>query len=503
MIKSCLLLITLSLIYAVRRHDFKTCSESAFCNRNRYLARNHMDRKAEGLRFDIDYEIKQGSIYKIPGGVAFTIGSMFEQSAFLKGEIIMYKSGTLHSFIDEIEPIHERFRTTDILNQKEQQQIRDESVKFDNDRIIFKTGKYRYEITYKPFVIEGYYNEKLTIKVNGESLMNFERYRNLDDDLKPSDQNKVMDQPIKIFDAAGVYLEKNGELESAEGLWKEKWKSWTDEKKRGPSSVAIDVEYQDATHVYGLPEHADSLALKDTYNEAHPYRLYNLDVFEFELNERMALYGSVPFVVSRTTDLKSSGFFWLNPSETWVDIETKPNSKFTHWISESGVMEFFIFLGESPIEIIEKFTLLTGPPQLPPLFSLAYHQCRWNYNSQEDLLEVNQGYEKNNIPVDVFWLDIEHTPDRKYFNWDYSKFPNPVQMQDELASKGRKLVTIVDPHIKRADDYSTHQECKQGWYSAFISLFQSSGIYLFRILYQGRTWQRFRWTLLAWQLIMA
>ena len=29
-----------------------------------------------------------------------------------------------------------------------------------------------------------------------------------------------------------------------------------------------------------------------------PYRLYNLDVFEYDLNNKMALYGSIPFMLA-------------------------------------------------------------------------------------------------------------------------------------------------------------------------------------------------------------
>ena len=29
-----------------------------------------------------------------------------------------------------------------------------------------------------------------------------------------------------------------------------------------------------------------------------PYRLYNLDVFEYEVNTNMALYGSIPFMLA-------------------------------------------------------------------------------------------------------------------------------------------------------------------------------------------------------------
>jgi alpha-glucosidase (family GH31 glycosyl hydrolase) len=35
-----------------------------------------------------------------------------------------------------------------------------------------------------------------------------------------------------------------------------------------------------------------------------------------------------------------------------------------------------------------------------------------------------------------------------YFTWDSAKFPDSKAMIDNVASKGRKMVNIVDPHIK-------------------------------------------------------
>ena len=51
-------------------------------------------------------------------------------------------------------------------------------------------------------------------------------------------------------------------------------------------SVGSDIGFPGAKALYGIPEHATSLALKPT-TESHgaysqPYRLYNLDVFEYE-----------------------------------------------------------------------------------------------------------------------------------------------------------------------------------------------------------------------------
>lgn len=75
---------------------------------------------------------------------------------------------------------------------------------------------------------------------------------------------------------------------------------------RGPRSVGLDISFPLAQHVYGIPEHATSLALPTTeqgsagtppqYNE--PFRLYNLDVFEYELGNPMALYGNIPLLLA-------------------------------------------------------------------------------------------------------------------------------------------------------------------------------------------------------------
>ena len=47
------------------------------------------------------------------------------------------------------------------------------------------------------------------------------------------------------------------------------------------------------------------------------------------------------------------------------------------------------------------------------LFSLGYHQCRWNYRDEADTLAVDAGFDTHNIPYDVIWLDIEHTDGKR------------------------------------------------------------------------------------------
>ena len=42
--------------------------------------------------------------------------------------------------------------------------------------------------------------------------------------------------------------------------------------------------------------------------------------------------------------------------------------------------------------------------------------------------------------------------------WDKSYFPTPIEMQKNVSKHGRKMVTIVDPHMKRDDNYYIHKE---------------------------------------------
>lgn len=281
------------------------------------------------------------------------------------------------------------------------------------------------------------------------------------------------------FEAHAAAAAGAGQDSSLEKIRGDSFGGHTDSQVLGPRSVGLDFAFPFAGHVYGIPEHTSPLSLPTTttgsaniaphYSE--PYRLYNLDVFEYELDQTMALYGHIPFMVAHdVVDGKgvAAGVFWFNPSETFIDVsdalgENVPGSsrktfKESHWISESGEVDFFLFSGPSSKEVFSQFTLLTGRQQLPPMFALGYHQCRWNYRDEKDVAKVESTFEQLDYPVDVIWLDIEHTDGKRYFTWDKSVFPSPLEMQKNVSAHGRRMVTIVDPHIKRDSNFHVHSE---------------------------------------------
>lgn len=198
-----------------------------------------------------------------------------------------------------------------------------------------------------------------------------------------------------------------------------------------------------------------------------PYRLYNADVFEYIMDSPMTLYGSIPLMQAHKVN-STVAVFWLNAAETWVDITKSTRGGAlgiggatdtqTHWFSESGLLDVFVLLGPSPLAINRDYAALTGTPQLPAQFAIAHHQCRWNYVTDADVRDVDRKFDKHALPYDVIWLDIEYTDGKKYFTWDPLTFPDPLGMQSQLDEHGRKLVVIIDPHIKKEAGYAVVDE---------------------------------------------
>lgn len=279
-----------------------------------------------------------------------------------------------------------------------------------------------------------------------------------------------------LFDIQQLQVKKEGDD------WEDVFRSHTDRRPHGPQTVSFDVSFHGSDHVYGIPERATSFALKPTKGpnvNSEPYRLFNLDVFEYLDESPFGLYGAVPVMVSHSKK-RTTGFFLLNAAEMQIDVlapgweqqgieqvvgdQTSSSGGIeakrvdTHWIVESGVFDAFVFVGPSPKDVIEQYCSVTGTSAIPQLFSTAYHQCRWNYKDEADVEQVDASFDEFDIPYDTIWLDIEHTDGKRYFTWDKSLFPNPKEMQNKIAAKGRHMVTIVDPHVKRDDNYYLHKE---------------------------------------------
>ncbi|CAF1002078.1 unnamed protein product [Adineta steineri] len=453
---SLILLLNISFIENVDRNNFKTCEQSAFCRRQRKYKPD-----------TTPYEVDLSSMKTITNGhLQFSLLNTLKSHVKLQLDLYTLQHNSLRVKINEINPVRKRYEVERVLV-SEPKLVNVNITKSDNNQIEGRFDKTaRFILNAKPFRLDLFTNDIFVMSVNSKNMFNFEHYRK-----KPASD--------------GAPAENNAE-DNEDGMWEETFKSHHDSKPHGPSSIGIDVNFLNFENVYGIPEHADAFSLRSTH-DTDPYRLFNLDIFEYDIKNPMALYGAIPYMLAHN-EHATVGFFWLNAAEGWIDVSndklntknlfstitsffgTKSNENnevpevTTHWMFESGIFDGFFFMGPTPNDIFKQYTALTGATPTPPLWSIAYHQCRWNYNDEDDVRGVNNGFEQHQIPVDVIWLDIEHTNGKRYFTWDTSKFPNPEKMQDDLAVYGRKMITISDPHIKKDDGYQVYADAKSRGY---------------------------------------
>uniref|UniRef100_A0A665XFR7 Glucosidase, alpha; neutral AB n=1 Tax=Echeneis naucrates TaxID=173247 RepID=A0A665XFR7_ECHNA len=420
--------------WAVDKGNFKTCDQSAFCKRQRALKPGESPYRALLETMELTNTRLTLQLINDNNKVRLLL-----ELYRLQGNITRVK-------INELKPLKPRYEVPDVLIREPPTEPLS-LLSQDENGVVLSLGaeSQRVIVSARPFRLDIMEGREVLMSLNSRGLLAFEHLR-----MQNVDEEKVED-----------------------GMWEETFKSHTDSKPNGPSAVSLDFSLPGVEHVYGIPEHADTLRLKTTDN-GDPYRLYNLDVFQYELYNPMALYGAVPVMLAHNTQ-RTTGIFWLNAAETWVDISSNtqlpavqyhsPRFTYVRWISESGIIDVFIMLGPKPKDVFSQYASLTGTQSFPPLTSLGYHQCRWNYNDQEDVKSVDAGFDEHDIPYDFIWLDIEHTDGKRYFTWDTHKFATPKEMLQGLMDKKRKMVAIVDPHIKVDSNYKIHNEIRsRGFY---------------------------------------
>ncbi|XP_015603638.1 neutral alpha-glucosidase AB [Cephus cinctus] len=451
----------LLVVNAVNRDNFKTCEQSSFCRRCRKLESGKSPYELLVDTIALNESVIIADLFNKDTGVYYVL------------HLTAVKDNTFRLHINEKNPIRPRYEVENALHH-DPQPVKLELVERSTDSVTVSNGQNKVVLYAKPFRVDLYSDDQLVISANARGLMRFEHLRTKPEPkAEPQEEVAEVEVPEPQFPGDGA--------DSDPGAWEENFKSHHDSKPFGPEAIAMDFSFPGAENAYGIPEHADSLALKST-KQADPYRLYNLDVFEYEVNEAMSLYGAIPVLYAHGKE-RTSGVFWHNAAETWVDIlssadnnvvesivsfvsgSTKKFQVDAHFMSESGVIDVFFMLGPKPLDVFRQYTILTGTAPLPQMFSLGYHQSRWNYNDQDDVNQVSEGFDRYDMPLDVMWLDIEYTDGKKYFTWDPRKFSTPLEMVHNLTSKGRKLVVIIDPHTKRDAGYFLHNEATSlGYY---------------------------------------
>lgn len=185
------------------------------------------------------------------------------------------------------------------------------------------------------------------------------------------------------------------------------------------------------------------------------YTNWNTDNFAYGVDAD-PLYSSIPFYIGIHNQL-CYGIFLDNSHKTVFNFGASSN-RFSYFSAEDGEMNYYFIYRNSVAEILQDYTLLTGRMELPPLWSLGLHQCRYSYYPDKEVMRIAQTYREKDIPCDAMWLDIHYMEDYKVFTFNSKKFSNPKKLTKQLKELGFRTVVIIDPGIKAENGYEVYDD---------------------------------------------
>jgi len=226
---------------------------------------------------------------------------------------------------------------------------------------------------------------------------------------------------------------------------------WEESYEFGGDVVKMTKTAQEGESYYGLGD-------KPVDNNLKGKRFENwvTDSYAYEKNSD-PIYKAIPFYTG-LHHKKAYGIFFDNSFRSFFDFCHERRNITSFW-AQGGEMNYYFIYGPEMSDVVSIYTDLTGKPhELPALWTLGYHQCKWSYYPESQVTAIADKFRKLKIPCDALYLDIDYMEGFRCFTWSKEYFPEPKRMVKELADKGFKTIVIIDPGIKIDKDYSVYQE---------------------------------------------
>ena len=208
-----------------------------------------------------------------------------------------------------------------------------------------------------------------------------------------------------------------------------------------PKCSALEVEARELRPILGGDFHLtmrfESLDAKEKIFGMGQYQqpFLNLKGADLELAHRNS-QASVPFAVSSL----GYGFLWNNPGLGRAVLGTNTMS-FEAFSTKS--LDYWVVAGDTPAEIEEAYSRVTGHVPMMPEYGLGFWQCKLRYWNQEQLLEVAREHRRRKVPLDVIVADFFHWKHQGEWSFDPKFWPDPGMAIQPASLSETKLTT---PH---------------------------------------------------------
>ncbi len=226
---------------------------------------------------------------------------------------------------------------------------------------------------------------------------------------------------------------------------------WEESYEFGGDIVKMSKVAQNSEAYYGLGDKPVHVNLK-----GRRFENWVTDSYAYG-RDTDPIYKAIPFYIGLHHS-KAYGIFFDNTFRSFFDFCAERRNITSYW-AEGGEMNYYFIYGPEMSDVVASYTDLTGKPhQMPPLWALGYHQCKWSYYPESQVREIAQNFRDLKIPCDAIYLDIDYMEGFRCFTWNKEYFPDPKKMVKDLSDDGFKTIVIIDPGIKIDIDYPVFKE---------------------------------------------
>ena len=181
--------------------------------------------------------------------------------------------------------------------------------------------------------------------------------------------------------------------------------------------------------------------------------MWNTDAYGYTKDTKY-IYATIPFFIGLKGE-KAYGIFFDNTFRSHFNM-AKESDDYYYFYADGGKLTYYFINGPEIEDIVDRYTELTGKINLPPEWSLGFHQSKWGY-WQHDIVNIAKTFREKEIPADAMYADIDYMDEYRVFTWG-PKYPDPGKMKEDLDKLNFKYVTINDPGVKVEDSFDTYQE---------------------------------------------
>ena len=180
-------------------------------------------------------------------------------------------------------------------------------------------------------------------------------------------------------------------------------------------------------------------------------------------------YKNIPFYLSS----RMYGCFYHTSDYCKLSLADH-STRSVQFLNDHATLDVFLIGGQNPEEILRGYRMLTGFPQMPPLWSFGIWMSRMTYFSADEVDDICDRLRREHYPCDVIHLDTGWFRTDWLCEWKFNpeRFPDPKAFIQQLAKKGFKVSLWQLPYI--ASGAEQIDEAKANHYISQPSPLQTS-----------------------------